>query len=125
MSGGWGRPRVPFSHVETLLVRGDHASARVALDAFVSEYLRDAPGWLALGRLLHREFTEPNQALRTLRAGLGAARLTLEQKQHYLSEIVRICESCEEPERAIPDLERFVEEHADSPLVEWARSRLP
>jgi hypothetical protein len=124
LSGGWGRPRAPFSHVETLLVRGDHTAARVALDAFVREYPRDPRGWLAFGRLLHRELNDPNEALRTLRVGLGTARLTVEQKQHYLYEIVQVCESCEEPERAIPDLERFVEEHADSPLVEWARSRL-
>lgn len=124
MSGGWGRPRVPFSHIETLLVRGDHASAREALRDFVREHPRDARGWLALGRLLDREANDPNEALRVLREGLETARLTVEQKHRYVFEIVRVCESCDARERAAPDLERFIEEHGDTPLADWARSHL-
>lgn len=121
LSGGWGRPhRAPFSHIETLLVRGEHEAARGALRDFVRMHPRDPRGWIALSRSLE----DPDEAVHTLRRGMETARLTVEQKQSYLHEIVRVCDSLDALHVAVPDLERFVEEHDESAQSTWARSVL-
>lgn len=124
MSGGWGRPRIPFSHIESMLARNDHEAALAALEDFVDEHPRDARGWITLGRLLDRERDDPDQALRAFRDGLATARLTVEQKHRYVFEIARLCASCDVAERAVPDLERFIAEHPDTVQAEWARRQL-
>lgn len=120
LAGSWGRPRAAFSHIETMLVRGEYDSAREALREFVGAHPRDPRGWITLGRLLD----EPREALDTLRHGLDRARLTVEQRQRYLHEIVRICESRDALHVAEPDLRRFAEQHEGSDQAIWARSVL-
>lgn len=124
MSGGWGRPRVPFSHVETMLIRGEHRAAHDALRELVAAHPRHPRGWLALGRLLDRYLDDPDEAFRVLRDGLEMARLTADEEQMYLFEMVRVCESCDAADRALPHLRRFAEEHGDTNQGQWARSRL-
>lgn len=124
LSGGWGRPRVAFSHIETMLTRGEDESARAALRDFVRSHPRDPRGWIALARLVARRFHDADAAVAILREGLGSARLTVQQKQRYLDEIVRACAALGAPGRAVPDLERFAEEHDGSAQAEWARSVL-
>lgn len=85
--GGWGRPRAPFSHVETLLARGDHEGACDALRVFVAEHPGDARGWITLGRLLATTGGRPAEALHVLRAGLERATLTPREADRYREEI--------------------------------------
>lgn len=124
MSGGWGRPRIPFSHIETMIARNDYEAALAALDDHVRDHPRDARGWLTLGRLIDRHRDDPDGALRALEEGLDLARVTVEQEHRYVFEIVRICESCDASERAVPRLRRFVDDHPDSIQARWARSQL-
>jgi len=124
VSGGWGRARVPFSHIETMITRNDYEAALDALDDFVHDHPRDPRGWITLARLIDREQDRPGEAVRTLEGGLETARLTLEQRHRYVFEIVRICESCDAPDRAVPHLERFMDEHPDTMQAEWARAQL-
>lgn len=124
LSGSWGRPRVAFSHIETMIARGNYETAIEELESFVLSHPRDPRGWLTLGRLVDRERDDPTEALRTLREGLKVARLTVQQRHRYLVEMVRVCESCDAPERAVPELERLVEDHPDTIQAEWARTQL-
>ncbi len=121
LGGGWGgRPRVGFSHIETLVSRGEGEAAREALREFVVAHPDDARGWITLGRLTG----EPDRAVEIFRRGLERARLTVEEKQRYLHEIVRVCESRDALHVAAPDLERFAEEVEGTVQAMWARSVL-
>lgn len=118
--GGWSRPRVSFSQIETMLVRGDSAAALEALREFVTLHPYDARGWITLGRLLRQDPGAAVEALSVLRSGLERGQLTVEQEQRYLHEIVGLCEASGAADLAVPDLERFVEARAGSIQARWA-----
>lgn len=124
LTGSWGRPRVPFSHIESKLAAGDQQGALDALRDFVDQYPKDARGWITLGRLLDKERDDPDGAFKVFRDGLELARLAVEQKQRYLHEIVRVCDSCATPERATPLLRRFAAEHPGTLHARWADDQL-
>lgn len=124
MSGGPGRPRIPFSHIETMLARGEHDAAREALEDFVFRHPGDARGWITLGRLQDRHFDDPDGAFAAFRDGLETARLSVAQRQRYLHEAVRVCESCDALDRVVPLLERLARDHPDTLQGEWAEGQL-
>lgn len=124
IAGSWGRRRVPFSHIESMIAGGDVQGALQALEDFVGRYPKDARGWITLGRLLDKERDDPDGAFSALRDGLQTARLTVEQKQRYLHEIVRVCESCDAMHRAVPLLVGFSSEHEGTIQADWADGRL-
>lgn len=124
IAGSWGRPRVPFSHIESKIAAGDAAGALDALTEFVERHPEDARGWITLGRLLDRERDDPDGAFAAFRDGLEHARLSVPQKQRYLHELVQVCESCHAVDRAIPHLRRFSEEHAGTIQAQWADDQL-
>ncbi|MDX1493262.1 MAG: tetratricopeptide repeat protein [Longimicrobiales bacterium] len=124
ISGGGGRPRVPFSHIETMLARGQHDEALEALEEFVSRHPRDPRGWITLGRLLDRDFDDPDRAFGVFKEGLELARLSVAQRQRYLHEAVRVCESCDALHRVVPLLEELAREHPDTLQGEWAEGQL-
>ena len=102
----------------------DVDGALQALEDFVGRYPKDARGWITLGRLLDKERDDPDGAFSALRDGLQAARLTVQQKQRYLHEIVRVCESCDAMHRAAPLLTEFSTEHRGTIQADWAEGQL-
>lgn len=124
LAGSWGRRRIPFSHIESKIAGGDVDGAVEALGDHVMRHPRDPRGWITLGRLLDRERDDPEGAFAAFRDGLEVARLTVEQKQRYLHEVVRVCRSCDAMDLAAPLLLRFREEHDGTIQAEWADAQL-
>ncbi len=124
LAGSWGRRRVAYSHIEGMIVRGEHDAAIDVLQEFVAGHPREAWGWLTLARQFDRHRDDPNAALDVLREGLDLARLTPEQHHRYVVELVRICESCGAPEKAVPELRRLADEYEGTPQAEWAEIQL-
>ncbi|MBT8487317.1 MAG: hypothetical protein HKN72_16580 [Gemmatimonadetes bacterium] len=124
LAGSWGRRRVPFSHIESKIAGGDVDGAIEALQDHVMRHPRDARGWITLGRLLDKERDDPDGAFAALRDGLEVARLTLEQKQRYLHEVVRVCRSCGALDRAVPLLMSYRAEHEGTIQADWADAQL-
>jgi len=123
--GGWGPPSPPFSHIESMIKRGETQRAVDALRIFVDNHPSDPRGWLHLARLLCQEDqADLDETVFLLRSGIDRARMDLLVRRQYVAEILLIRERQGEPHLAGRDLAVLAEmAHADAVGL-WAQKEL-
>ena len=122
--GGWSRVAPPFSHIQSLLSRGENEAARTALEAFVDDHPSDARGWLALARLTAVEDDDLEDAVGLLRSGMERGDLSLETRRLYVGELLSIRERQGSPHLAGRELARLSEEAGGTVVAMWAQQEL-
>ena len=107
-------------------------AARGELDAALLEYRMameadpaDPVPYLRAARLLSRDLGRHEDALSTLREGLGNARTSEQEEARMVREIAELCElRLGDPARSAPHLARLLERQPGTPTGEWARREL-
>ena len=123
--GGWGPPSPPFSHIESMLARGESDRALAALRTFVEDHPSDARGWLGLGRqIASGADADLDEAVFVLRSGIDNARMDLTVRRLYVAEIVTIRERQGEPHLAGRDLSILAELAHANAIGLWAQKEL-
>ena len=122
--GGWGRVAPPFSHIQTMLTRGENEAAREALELFVDDHPSDSRGWLALARLTASEEDRLEDAVGLLRSGMEKGDLPLDTRRLYVGELLSIRERQGRPHLAGRELARLAEEAGGTVVAMWAQQEL-
>lgn len=114
-----------YSLAQSLIMREQYDAAVAQLEDDARANPDDATPLVLLARLIRDRVHDHERACGAFRRTLRVPGLDAGLQHQLLRELVELCEHrLRDPARALPDLARFADAHADKPAGVWARAEL-
>ena len=124
-SGGATPRRQEYSYAESLKARGQYERAIEAYEVALSEFPEDPEPYVRIARIYRDQLCRFDEALFWFKRARSDAIVDARRNVAIAREIIELhVNKLGQPERAIPELARLVDQFAGEEVGEWARGEI-